>query len=272
MMYLDLAELDEVFAGRWLWSTRRTALARFRRSKYFGDPGVPLDTAVRDLVLERAGVRPAGPIRLLTNLSYFGYCFNPLSVYYCFDEKGERVETIVAEVSNTPWGERHCYVMTSEDSARTGTTHRFNIDKKLHVSPFMGMQMTYDWLLTEPAEGLVVRIKNRLGDEHLFGAILNLRRREISGTALAGVLTRYPFMTLKIIATIHWQAIRLWMKGCPVHAHPSEERTCWSEPMSRARTTAITKYMIEAIGSRDFSIVWQGSLFSIECSNLRSEA
>jgi DUF1365 family protein len=222
MMYLDLGELDEVFAGRWLWSTSRPAFARFRRSKYFGDPGESLDTSVRELVLDKTGVRPSGPIRLLTNLSYFGYCFNPLSVYYCFDDEDERVETIVAEVSNTPWGERCCYVLSSSQDTGDEKTHRYKIDKSLHVSPFMEMNITYDWLVTEPEEDLVVRIDNWSGDSRLFGASLNLKRKEITGSTLAGVLTRFPFMTLKIIAAIHWQAFRLWLKGCPLVAHPDK--------------------------------------------------
>lgn len=222
MMYLDLAELDRVFAGRWLWSTRRTAPARFRRSKYFGDPKVSLESSVRDLVFDRTGVRPTGPIRLLTNLSYFGYCFNPLSVYYCYDDSDSRVETIVAEVSNTPWGERHCYVLSDNNSSDEGRTHRFSINKELHVSPFMGMQMTYDWLLTEPGDDLVVRINNRSGDNKLFGAMLSLKRKDITGVSLAGILARYPFMTLRVMVGIHWQAIRLWLKGCPVHSHPAK--------------------------------------------------
>jgi DUF1365 family protein len=103
LMYLDLAELDTVFRGRWLWSARRMALARFDRTDHLGDPDVPLDRAVRDLVESRGGRRPAGPIRLLTHLRYFGHCFNPVSFYYCFDAGDTRVETVVAEVNNTPW-------------------------------------------------------------------------------------------------------------------------------------------------------------------------
>ena len=89
LMYLDLAELDTVFRGRWLWSTRRTALARFDRADHLGDPDVPLERAVRDLVESRGGRRPAGPIRLLPHLRYFGHCFNPpthnhTASYNCF--------------------------------------------------------------------------------------------------------------------------------------------------------------------------------------------
>jgi len=222
MMYLDLDELDQVFAGRWLWSTRRPALARFQRSNYFGNPEVSLDTSIRDFVSERTGVHPRGPIRLLTNLSYFGYCFNPLSVYYCFDEKDESVETIVAEVSNTPWGERCCYVLSADKNTGDGKIHRYKTDKELHVSPFMNMNITYDWLVTEPGKDLVVRIDNEYENDRLFGASLNLRRREITGGSLALILTRFPFMTLQVIGGIHWQALRLWLKGCPLVPHPEK--------------------------------------------------
>jgi DUF1365 family protein len=222
MMYLDLAELPRVFQGRWFWSTRRTAIARFRRENYLGAPQVPLDKAVRDLVSERTGRRPAGPIRLLTNLSYFGYCFNPISVYYCFDAGDTRVETIVAEVSNTPWGERHCYVLL--DSANLGDEEirRFESKKELHVSPFMDMDVEYSWLMTAPTDNLVVRISNFSDRERIFAATLILRRREITGRSLAFTLIAYPFMTLQIIAGIHWQALRLWLKGYRFRTHPAK--------------------------------------------------
>src|ERR1700759_5599691 len=84
MVYLDLAELDQVFAGRWCWSTRRRALARFDRRDHMGDPHLPLDESIRRLVAERTGHRPDGPVRLLTHLRYFGHVFNPVSFYYCF--------------------------------------------------------------------------------------------------------------------------------------------------------------------------------------------
>lgn len=223
MMYLDLSELDTVFAGRWFWSTSRPALARFSRANYFGDATESLDTSVRNLVEEKTGSRPAGPVRLLTNLSYFGYCFNPISLYYCFDADDKRLETIVAEVSNTPWGERHCYVLPDDQNTGSEQSRRFRVEKNLHVSPFMGMDMTYSWLITEPAENLLVRIHNHKGDESLFGASLNLAREPITAWSLAGVLIRYPFMTFKVMLGIHWQALKLWVKGCPVQTHPDKK-------------------------------------------------
>ena len=221
-MYLDLGELDRIFKGRWFWSTSRTALARFKRENYFGDPTQSLEEAVRALVKDRTGKYPEGPIRLLTHLSYFGYSFNPISVYYCFDRDDTRVETIVAEVSNTPWGERHCYVLSDNMNFGDGRTREFTTDKKLHVSPFMDMNVTYDWLLTEPADDLVVRINNRVDEKSFFNATLILRRQEISGLVLARMLVGFPLMTLKVVWGIHWQALKLWLKGCPVEPHPAK--------------------------------------------------
>lgn len=225
MAYLDLAELDDVFRGRWFWSTRRAALARFRRENHFGDPERPLDECVRELVQEETGCRPTGPIRLLTNLSYFGYCFNPISIYYCFDDSGENVTTVVAEVTNTPWGNRCCYVLADQMNNGNGTTYRYRTKKAMHVSPFMDMDVEYDWLVTTPADDLVVRINNQADGDTFFNATLILRRQEISGRTLAGVLFQYPFMTLKVMFGIHWQAFRLWLKGCPVVTHPDKSKS-----------------------------------------------
>ena len=224
MAYLDLDELDEVFRGRWFWSASRPALVRFRRANHFGDPDQPLDASVRDLIESRTGTRPAGPIRLLTNLSWFGYCFNPISIYYCYDKADSRLETIVAEVSNTPWGERCCYVLADNMNTGDEGTRRFLTSKDMHVSPFMGMEVDYDWLITPPGDDLVVRINNRDEGRRFFNATLILKRTEISGMSLAGVLMRYPFMTLKVTFAIYWQALRLWLKGCPLHAHPGKKK------------------------------------------------
>jgi DUF1365 family protein len=220
MMYLDLAELDSVFERRWLWSTRRMAPARFRREHHLGDPAVSLDRSVRDLVEAQTGVRPAGPVRLLTHLSYLGYCFNPVSFYYCFDAAAERVETIVAEVNNTPWGERHCYVLSGEMDCGSGGHKRFRPAKQMHVSPFMPMDVEYDWRFSSPGQRLTVHMENAAAGEKIFDATLTLERREIGAASLARVLVTHPPMTLKVILAIHWQALRLWLKKIPVHDHP----------------------------------------------------
>jgi DUF1365 family protein len=219
MVYLDLAELPRVFAGRWFWSARRPAPAWFRRADYLGDPRLPLDTAVRDLVALRTGTRPTGPIRLLTHLRYFGYIQNPVSFYYCFDATGTRVETIVADITNTPWGERHAYVLPVQPGA--AGTHRVALAKTFHVSPFMPMDVAYDWRFSAPGERLTVHMKSRVGGETVFDATLALRRAPLTGRVLAGVLARHPWMTARVVAGIYWQALRLWWKGTPFHPHPA---------------------------------------------------
>jgi uncharacterized protein len=204
MVWLDLAELDTAFRGRWLWR----AITRFRRDDHMGDASVPLDQAVRDLVQRETGKRPEGRIRLLTHFRYLGYCFNPVSFYYCFDRAGH-VETIVAEVNNTPWGERRCYVL----GPRRTTTR-----KAMHVSPFMPMDLAYHWRFTPPGGRLGVGMALERAGEKVFDATLALSREPISNR----VLLRFPFMTLKVIASIHWQALMLWLKRVPVYTHPAK--------------------------------------------------
>mgnify|MGYP001812098502 CR=1 FL=1 len=202
MVYLDLDELGSVFSRRWFWSTSRLALARFRREDHLGDPGVPLDHAVRELVAERTGRKPQGPIRLLTHLSYFGYCFNPVSFYYCFDEAGEAVETIVAEVNNTPWGEQHCYVLSDSADTAKGDYKRYSPAKKMHVSPFMSMDIDYDWRFSPPTDRLNVHMENASKGEKIFDATLKFKRAAITAGSLARVLIAYPLMTARIIIAI----------------------------------------------------------------------
>jgi DUF1365 family protein len=184
---------------------------------------VPLDSAVRDLVASRTGTRPDGPIRLLTHLRYFGHCFNPVSFYYCFDAAGTRVETIVAEVNNTPWGEQHCYVLT-EPAVGGERNLNFRSDKVFHVSPFMPMDLVYEWSFSVPDYRLNVHmaLRPRSGGDKLFDATMQLARKPITGRSLAAILLRFPVMTLEIVAAIHWQALKLWLKRVPVHTHPAK--------------------------------------------------
>jgi DUF1365 family protein len=219
MMYLDLAEVDQLFRGRWLWSARGPNLAWFRRSDHFGDPGEDLDSLVRSLVETRLGRRPRGPVCLLTHLRYFGYCMNPVSFYYCWSADGSTLDAVVAEVHNTPWGETHCYVL----DARRGPRHSFG--KAFHVSPFMGMEQEYQWRVPAPGQTLTVCMQNFEDGRRVFNATLSLREHPATGPELARVLIRYPFMTGKVIGAIYWQALKLWLKRLPFHEHPGHYET-----------------------------------------------
>jgi DUF1365 family protein len=217
---LDLGELEEVFEGRWLWSTRRPALAWFRRKDYLGDPSVPLDTAVRDLVEQRTGTRPEGPISVLAHPRYFGYVFNPVSFYYCYPPGGDQLETIVAEITNTPWKERHAYVLSAREAAGSPPKLRFRFAKNFHVSPFMPMDHDYDWTFTPPGQNHVVHMENLAGGDRVFDATMRLERRPLTGPELARALVAYPLMTTKVTLAIYWNALRLRLKRAPFHDHP----------------------------------------------------
>lgn len=223
MMYVDLDELPTLFENRWCWSVDRTNLASFKRTDHVGDPHTPLDESIRQLVEARTGNRPTGPIRLLTHLRYFGYVFNPVSFYFCYDRSDEHVDTIVAEITNTPWGERHCYVLGPEDNRARGRRKRYRLDKVFHISPFIDMDVAYDWRFTEPTSQLAIHMENLREGKPFFDATMKLERREISGAALARVLVQYPMMTAKVIAAIHWQALKLWAKGVPFYVHPKKQ-------------------------------------------------
>jgi uncharacterized protein len=224
-MYLDLDELPGLFADRLLWSADQVNLAYFRRRDHLGDPLIPLDQAVRDLVKEKTGKRPGGAIRLLTHLRYFGYCFNPASFYYCYDRSGEWIEAIVVQIHNTPWGEEYCYVLNEarNQHPRPGFK-RFQHSKEFHVSPFMPMDIWYDWRFTEPGLTLNVHFMNYAVGQKIFDATLTLARQEITPENLKRVLLSYPPMTLKVITMIYWQALRLLLKGAKFYPHPQKQK------------------------------------------------
>ncbi len=223
MLWLDLDELDTVFAGRWLWSVDRWNLAAFFRRDHLGDPGRPLAEAVRDEVQARTGCRPAGPVRLLTHPRHFGYGFNPVSFYYCYAAGGTTLDALVAEVSNTPWNERHVYVLPMAENLGTPDKPAFRTAKAFHVSPFLPMALEYRWRFTRPDRTLSAHLEDHDGDTQVFDATLSLRRRALSGASLAWALIRFPFMTGQVVFGIYWQALRLWLKGTPVHDHPEPE-------------------------------------------------
>lgn len=219
LFYLDLAELDIVFADRWLWSVERPNWASFRRADHLRRSG-PLDCAVRDEVNEQLGFRPRGPIRLLTHLRYGGYCFNPISVYYCFQPDGTRLEAIVAEVHNTPWGEEYIRALDARSGPDRDGWFSYDLAKEFHVSPFMPMEIGYTWRFTPPGGRLQLEMVNRHQNGTIFNAHLDLERCPMTGRNLALTLLHWPSMTARVITAIYWQALRLKRKGVPFCPHP----------------------------------------------------
>jgi len=223
MLALDLDELDTVFkgAGKLLWSAGRWNLACLLRKDHFGDPDKTIKDAVLDRVEEETGQRPGGRVVMLAHLRYFGYVMNPATFYYCYDAAGEALDAIVVEIHNTPWGERHAYVLPRDhNEGGVRKAMRFRFKKAFHVSPFMPMDHDYDWRFTTPDDQLVISMKNLDAGRRVFDASLSMTRHEITAGRLNLMLLKYPFITAKVVAAIYWNAMRLWLKRVPFVSHP----------------------------------------------------
>ncbi len=216
LAYVDLAELPSLLDGRLLG--RGPGLLRFRRRDYLRPASVPLNVAVSDRVQQLSGSRPRGPIRMLTQLRSLGLCFNPITFYYCFSAGGDELESILAEVTNTPWGERHSYLLADRDPRSAVLQGSFA--KELHVSPFMGMDHRYDARATPPAGTVSVHIESRCDGTPVFDATLAMERRELTRATVARVTARHPVATARVLALIYGHAVGLKLAGAPVYRHP----------------------------------------------------
>ncbi|MEZ5060563.1 MAG: DUF1365 domain-containing protein [Solirubrobacterales bacterium] len=223
MPLLDLADLPELLDRVPLWSARRRAPARIRRCDYLGNPGVPLADAARDLVAEHTGTRPAGPVLMLANPRYWGVGMNPVAFYYLYgsgSEDGDGAEAMIADVTNTPWGESRPYVLAADG----GGELQGDFEKRLHVSPFMPMEQTYEWSASAPGERLEVSIRNHEAGSIVFEASIALVRHEIGTGYMSRLLLRYPPMTIATVARIYLNAAKLKLKGAPYFSHPERGR------------------------------------------------
>lgn len=213
-MLIDVDRIDEAAANLKLFSRNRFNLFSFHDSDHADDRNAPLAAQIRAM-LWGAGFRGDGRILLLCYPRMLGYVFNPLSVFYCYDAEGV-LEAILYEVRNT-FGEKHNYLIAVEDGPGR---IRQSAEKKFHVSPFMAMDQRYEFDLSEPYDSLSIGIRQFDAEGPLFAASFSGRRKEMTDATLIGAFFRYPLMTLKVIAAIHWEAARLFAKGMRLSKRP----------------------------------------------------
>lgn len=234
MLLLDLDEIDAVFRWQPFWSAKRWALCRFKAKdhlKEFAETGNLRDRVLA--ALQSNGIKKSiGPIRLLTQLSYLGYTMNPVSFFYCYSLAGNTIEAVIAEVNNTPWGEQHLYVISANQLTPNSTIRSEDIPKEFHVSPFFEMAMNYRMAFSAPGKTLAVKIENHSitkdspdsnahasTSKHL-DVTMRLKRKELTGLSLNGLLIRYPAISFQVVAGIYWQALKLYLKKIPFVPHP----------------------------------------------------
>lgn len=214
---LDVDNIDARFRQSRFWSSGRFNLVTFRRNDYLEPHDLDLGEAVRRSVEQELSFRPAGRIRMLTHLRQWGTCFNPVTFYFCCDDEGG-LQAIVADVHNTPWNQRHAYVLDAR--GQSGPEFRFEFDKKFHVSPFLPMDMQYDWRFRYEPDSIGVHMRVMREDTECFGTGMRLVLQELTPRLMVKMPLKFPFMTLRVMSAIYYQALRLWTKRIPFFSHP----------------------------------------------------
>ena len=225
MAYLDLDEVADLLGPKRLISNRRFAASSFHPSDHFTGTERTEDdlpSTIRTIIAHVTGKPHVGPIRLLTQLRHFGFYFSPLNMYYGFSSGVDELQTLVAEVSNTPWNERHHYVLHAGNQVSQDSQAHYRHSKAFHVSPFMDMDSIYDWRVNSPGDSLDLSIRCERDSKVFFHAGMTLHRQELTPATLRRLQIRHPLIPLKILTSIYWQAFRLWMKKCPFYPHPSQ--------------------------------------------------
>lgn len=225
MFCFDIGDLSNAFKSIKQISIEQFNWFSFHRKNYLSQPEMTLDEYARQLVVEKFNHYPKGKIYLLTHLSCLGYCFNPISLYFILDETNQQLDYLILEVTNTPWGEKHNYVLESLEKPKN-EVYRYQFQKELHVSPFMAMHYEYHVNLKLSKQKITVHMENHMDGKKDFDATLMLTASAQKATSLTKVFRKFPLITYKVAAAIYWQALKLWLRGVPFHCHPkTNQRT-----------------------------------------------
>jgi DUF1365 family protein len=220
LSFLDVDRIPEMMRRSRLVSYERWNVMAYFEKDHFGDSRRPLRERIEEDARKNGVAIPDGKIFILTHLRYCGYVFNPVSFFYFYYVRG-KLRQMIAEVNNT-FGESHNYWLAPENERAAVAARRYTSEKRMHVSPFMSMDLEYDWIFTEPSERLVAHMSTLEAGKRFFDATLQLERREWTSKELRRVLAAYPLMTIRVISAIHWQALKLWLKGVPIFTHPTK--------------------------------------------------
>ena len=220
LLAIDLDELPELTQiGPWFKSNKFAPL-NLRCSDYLGHK-VELTKHDVWLKIQSLGAKvELSRVMFIGQLRCFGLYFSPINTYYCFDHNDQLIY-LLAEVSNTPWNERHYYLIPLKDENNKNIGNELISEKVFHVSPFMDLNMQYQWVIKKPTDKLKLHIQNinSTTGEKLFDASLMMKRMDFTNKNLRHCLASIPIMTLKTLWGIYWQALRLFIKGVPYIAH-----------------------------------------------------
>lgn len=219
LLFIDLDNIQHAFKDSFFWSFNKPNLACFLRKDYFGNKKDNLKNSIIKLLTKRLGILSIRKVFLLTNARYFGYCFNPVSFYYCYDQN-KKLEAIVTHITNTPWNENYAYV--HDCRKQTKTIKRFKLKKNFHVSPFMPMNIQYEWSFNEPSDQIMIDMNNLQKKSFIFNVHLSLTRLEMNKQNLNKILFTFPSETFKTILAIYWNALLLRLKNIPFYSHPNK--------------------------------------------------
>ncbi len=232
MLALNLDEWERVTRVSKLFSLERFNWLSLYRKDYFDPEAGDLSGAVRNQVEAATGWRPDGPVELITHPRYLGYVFNPVSFYFCYawgdqPETGAVPKVILAQITNTPWHERHVYCLETvgSDVSQAGwRSERFGFSKRFHVSPFNGMDQHYQWTFSFRGPELRIHMNVLEEGRKQFDATLVVQRTPFTRKQLHKSLRQFPLEALKVAAGIYWHALKLKLKGAPFYTHPDKLR------------------------------------------------